>query len=69
MKTKAVLEQLERIRQERMLNAHHDSYDLHQPDLDALDCAINLLKILEESNPNDSVKVKELLLAANCEMN
>ena len=69
MKTKNILEQLEKIYQERMLNAHHDSYDLHQPDLDALECVINLMKILEESSPNDSVKVKELLLAANCEMN
>ena len=67
MKTEAVLEQLERIRHERMLNAHHDSYDLHQPDLDALDCAISLLKILEESGRNDSVRVKELLLAVNLE--
>ena len=65
MKTKNILEQLERIRQERFLNAHHDSYDLHQPDLDALDCVISLLNILDESNPNDEVMVGELMVATN----
>ena len=65
MKTKNILEQLERIRQERFLNAHHDSYDLHQPDLDALDCVISLLNILDESNPNDEVMVGELMAASN----
>ncbi|MBR2774778.1 MAG: hypothetical protein IKD73_07310 [Selenomonadaceae bacterium] len=65
MKTKNILEQLERIRQERFLNAHHDSYDLHQPDLDALDCVISLLNILDESNPNDEVMVGELMAATN----
>ncbi|MBR0103431.1 MAG: hypothetical protein IKI76_10455 [Selenomonadaceae bacterium] len=65
MKTKDILEQLERIRQERFLEAHHDSYDLHQPDLDALDCAISLLNILDESNPNDEVMVGELMAASN----
>ena len=65
MDIKEIFEQLERIRQERMLEAHHDSYDLHQPDLDALDCTIALLKILEESKLSDSVTVKELLAASN----
>ncbi|MBD3878856.1 MAG: hypothetical protein SR1Q5_04125 [Quinella sp. 1Q5] len=65
MKTKDILEHLERIRQERFLESHHDSYDLHQPDLDALDCAISLLKILNESNPNDEVMVGELMAASN----
>ena len=65
MKTKDILEQLERIRQERFLEAHHDSYDLHQPDLDALDCVMSLLNILDESNPNDEVMVGELMAASN----
>ena len=65
MKTKDILEQLERIRQERFLEAHHDSYDLHQPDLDALTCVTDLLKILSESRPNDSIKIGELLAASN----
>ena len=60
MKTKDILEQLERIRQERFLEAHHDSYDLHQPDLEALDCVISLLNILDESNPNDKITVGSL---------
>ena len=67
MKTKDILEQLERIRQERFLNAHHDSYDLHQPDLDALDCVMSLLNILDESNPNDKITVGELMAASNIE--
>lgn len=65
MKTKDILEQLERIRQERFLEAHHDSYDLHQPDLDALDCVISLLNILDESNPNDEVMLGELMAASD----
>ena len=67
MKTKDILEQLERIRQERFLEAHHDSYDLHQPDLDALDCVISLLNILDESNLNDKITVGELMAASNIE--
>lgn len=65
MKIKEVLDQLEKIHQERFLGAHHDSYDLHQPDLDALDCVISLLNILDESRLDDSVKIDELLAASN----
>lgn len=67
MTTKEILEQLDRIYQERMLEAHHDSYDLRQPDLDSLTCVTELLKILSESSPNDSIKVGELLAASNIE--
>ena len=65
MDIKKVFEQVERIRQERFLEAHHDSYDLHQPDLDALDCVMSLMKILDESRLDDSVKINELLAASN----
>ena len=65
MDIKKVFEQVERIRQERFLEAHHDSYDLHQPDLDALDCVMSLLNILDESRLDDSVTVRELLAASN----
>lgn len=64
MTTKEILKLLDEIHWERMLEAHHDSYDLHQPDLDALDCAINLIKFLDESNQSDSVKISELFRAA-----
>ena len=65
MKIKEILDQLEKIHQERFLEAHHDSYDLHQPDLDALDCVMSLMKILDESRLDDSVKINELLAASN----
>ncbi len=65
MDIKDVIEQLQRIRQDRFLEAHHDSYDLNQPDLDALDCAINLIKLLQESRLNDSLMVGEILAASN----
>ena len=65
MNIKEIFEQVERIRQERFLEAHHDSYDLHQPDLDALDCVMSLLNILDESRLDDSVTVRELLAASN----
>ena len=65
MTTKEILDQLDRIYRERMLEAHHDSYDLRQPDLDALTCLTDLLKILSESSPNDSIKVGDLLAASN----
>ena len=67
MNIKEIFEQVERIRQERFLEAHHDSYDLHQPDLDALDCVMSLLNILDESRLDDSVTVRELLAASNIE--
>ncbi len=64
MKIEEILKQLEKIHQERLLEAHHDSYDLHQPDLDTLDCVINLLKLLDEQKLTDSVIIGELLLAS-----
>ncbi len=67
MTTKEVLMWMKKIHWERMLDAHHDSYDLHQPDLDALDCAIALIKFLDESNPKDFVKIEELLKATQLE--
>ena len=67
MTTKEILEQLDMIYRQRLLEAHHDSYDLHKPDLDALTCVTDLLKILSESSPNDSIKVGELLAASNIE--
>ena len=67
MTIKEILEQLERIHHERLLEAHHDSYDLHQPDLDALDCVINLLELLKEQKLTDSVTISELFLASGIE--
>ena len=65
MTAKEILEQLDMIYRQRLIEAHHDSYDLHQPDLDALNCLTDLLKILSESSPNDSINVGELLAASN----
>ena len=59
-----LLAQLEKIRQERTLEAHHDMLFQSYPDIEALDRAIDLIKILDESNASDAVKISELLAAA-----
>ena len=64
MTSKQVIKHLEEIHWQRMLEAHHDSYDLTQPDLEALDCVISLLKLLDEQKLTDLVIVGELYLAA-----
>ena len=65
MDVKEILKILDEIHWSRMLEAHHDSFDLHQPDLEALDCVINLLKILQESRLDDTITIGELMAAAN----
>ena len=65
MNIKEILKLLNEIHWSRMLEAHHDSYDLQQPDLEALDCVISLLKLLDEQKLGDSVTVGELLAASN----
>ena len=67
MTTKEAIKLLDKIYWERMLNAHHDSDDLQQPDLEALNIAINLIKFLQESSPSDTVKIAELFKAAGIE--
>ena len=65
MDVKEILKILDEIHWSRMLEAHHDSFDLHQPDLEALDCVINLLKILQESRLDDTITIGELMASAN----
>ena len=67
MTTKEILKLLDKIYWERMIGAHHDSDDLEQPDLEALNAAMNLIKFLKESNPSDTVKIAELFKAAGIE--
>ncbi len=67
MNLKEILKLMNEIHWHRMLEAHHDSDHLDQPDLEALNRVINLLKILNESRLNDSVKVSELLAAVDIE--
>ena len=67
MTSAELLKLLNEIHWQRMLEAHHDSYDLHQPDLEALDSVINLIKFLDEKNPSDKITVAELLKVANIE--
>ena len=68
MDTKEILEHLERIRKERLLEAHHDDiFGVSYPDIDALDKVTALIKLLHESAPSDTVKISELLKAADIE--
>ena len=62
-----LLAQLEKIRQERMLESHHDMLFQSYPDIEALDRVINLTKILDESKSSDRIKISELLSAAQIE--
>ena len=65
MTLKEILEQLKTINQERLLSAHHDGFLFENyPDVDALDSVILMLKFLEEKKLSDSVKVSEILKAA-----
>lgn len=60
MTVEELIEQLELIRKERILEAHHDMIFQSYPDIEALDSAIDLIKFLNEKQPSDTVKVAEL---------
>ena len=60
MTVEELIEQLEIVRKERILEAHHDMIFQSYPDIEALDNVIDLIKFLEEKKPSDTVKVGEL---------
>ena len=67
-----ILEQLKKINQERLVEAHHDGYfdgffsDGYN-DIDALNTVIMLLIYLKGKKPADSVKISEIFKAADIE--
>ena len=67
MTTKEMLKSLDKIYWEQMVGAHHDPDDLEQPDLEALDAVIKLIKFLQEKKPSDKVTIAELFKAADIE--
>lgn len=58
--------QLDIIKEDRLVGAHHDDiFFTTQADMEALERIIALIKFLSEKKPSDKVKVAEILAAAN----
>lgn len=58
--------QLDIIKKDRLVGAHHDDiFFTTQADMEALERIIALIKFLNEKKPSDKVKVAEILAAAN----
>ena len=65
MTLRELLDRLEKIRQERTLEAHHDDILFSTyPDVEALERVIALVKFLADRKPSDEVTVARLLKAA-----
>lgn len=61
MTAQELLDELKKINQERLLEAHHDDmYFQTFADVDALDKVILLINHLSKKNPSDKVTVAEL---------
>ncbi len=60
MTIEELIEQLELVRKERILEAHHDMIFQSYPDIEALDSVIDLIKFLDEKQPSDKLTVAEL---------
>ena len=65
MTTAELLMQLEIVKQDRLVGAHHDDiFFTVQPDTEALDKVIALIKFLDGKNLSDTVTVAEVWNAA-----
>lgn len=65
MTLRELLDRLEKIRQERTLEAHHDDiFFSTYPDVEALERVIALIEFLADKNPSEQLTVAELLKAA-----
>ena len=63
-----ILRQLDIIKDDRMVGAHHDDiFFKTQPDMEALERIIALITFLNEKNPSDKVTVAEILKVAQIE--
>ena len=66
MTIKEVQEQLDIIKNDRLVGAHHDDiFFTTQADMEALERIIGLMKFLSEKKPSDKLKVAEILSACN----
>ena len=60
--------QLDIIKGDRLVGAHHDDiFFTTYADMEALERIIALIKFLSEKKPSDEVKIAEILSAANIE--
>jgi len=65
MTTKELLAQLEIVKQDRLVGAHHDDiFFTTYPDMEAIDKVIGLIKFLDGKKLSDKVTVAELWNAA-----
>ena len=63
-----VQRQLDIIKEDRLVGAHHDNiFFATYADMEALERIITLIKFLSEKNPSDKVKVADILAACNIE--
>lgn len=61
-----VQKQLDIIKEDRLVGAHHDDiFFTTYADMEALERIIALIKFLSEKKPSDKVKVADILAAAN----
>ena len=68
MKLADLLSEMETIEQERTLEAHHDDMFFQTyRDVEALNKVIFMLQFIAAKKPSDSVKISELLKAAQVE--
>ena len=63
-----VQKQLDIIKEDRLVGAHHDDiFFTTYADMEALERIIALIKFLSEKKPSDKIKVAEIFAAANIE--
>ena len=68
MKLAELLSEMETIEQERTLEAHHDDmFFKTYADIEALEKIILMLEFISSKKPSDSVKISEILKAAQIE--
>ena len=72
MTVREILEQLKKINQERLSEAHHDGFydgffSQGYSDIDALNTVIILLMYLNDKKPTDKVTIAEIFEAADIE--
>ena len=61
-----IQKQLDVIKGDRLVGAHHDDiFFTTQADMEALERIIGLMKFLSEKKPSDELKVAEILSACN----
>lgn len=69
MTIKEIQRQLDIIRDDRLVGAHHDDiFFTTQADMEALERIIALIKFLSEKKPSDNVTVTEIFKAANIDV-